>query len=85
MRTQVRHRLKRARQVFAGREPFHGARDFVITNKILHGGRPLREDAQRLKPSEMDAIWDVITRCWDKDVRTRLALREIDSILASFC
>ena len=66
-------------QLLSEQVPFSDRSGFMVLVAILGGERPPRPD----NPSCTDDLWALIQRCWDRDIRLRPEIHEVQKILSS--
>jgi len=60
-------------EAFTGKAPFYGVAPTTVAVGVLSGKRPTRPTHQSLT----NDIWEMIERCWDKDLQHRPDISEV--------
>jgi len=61
-------------EILTGQPPFHNIKlDSVVIAKVVKGTRPERPEVSQVD----DALWNLLTRCWDQDPKCRPSIAEV--------
>lgn len=80
----VRHRCRNyqsiteSRQLYSGKQPFHGVKDVGVMLQVLDGNRPERPQGN---PFLTDSMWLLIQDCWSQEQTERPSMRQVEDRL----